>query len=71
MHSEIITLRNDRGLNKVFRKRSFMQISQTPNLLIAHTEDTLLNRAKKTGFKESMKKPFSDDDLRNANELAL
>jgi len=31
MHSEIITLRNDRGLNKAFRKQSFMQISQTRN----------------------------------------
>jgi CheY-like chemotaxis protein len=39
--------------------------------LTAHTEDSILKRAKNTGSKGYVKKPFSDDDLRVAIELAL
>ena len=39
--------------------------------LTAHTEDTILKRAKNTGSRGFVKKPFSDDDLRVAIELAL
>jgi CheY-like chemotaxis protein len=39
--------------------------------LTAHTEDSILKRAKSTGSKGYVKKPFSDDDLRVAIELAL
>ena len=39
--------------------------------LTAHTEDNILKRAKNTGFRGYVKKPFSDDDLRVAIELAL
>jgi two-component system, response regulator PdtaR len=37
----------------------------------AHTGDSILKRAKNTGSKGYVKKPFSDDDLRVAIELAL
>ena len=39
--------------------------------LTAHTEDSILKRAKISGSKGYVKKPFSDDDLRVAIELAL
>jgi len=39
--------------------------------LTAHTEDSILKRAKNTGSRGYVKKPFSDDDLRVAIELAL
>jgi len=39
--------------------------------LTAHTEDNILKRAKNTGSRGYVKKPFSDDDLRVAIELAL
>jgi CheY-like chemotaxis protein len=39
--------------------------------LTSHTEDSILKRAKNTGSKGYVKKPFSDDDLRVAIELAL
>jgi CheY-like chemotaxis protein len=39
--------------------------------LTAHSEDSILKRAKISGSKGYVKKPFSDDDLRVAIELAL
>jgi CheY-like chemotaxis protein len=39
--------------------------------LTAHTEDSILKRAKNTGSRGFVKKPFSDDDLRVAIELAM
>lgn len=39
--------------------------------LTSHTEDDILKRAKTTKPKGYIKKPFSDDDLRVAIELAL
>ena len=39
--------------------------------LTSHTEDSFLKRAKNTNPKGYIKKPFSDDELRVAIELAL
>ena len=39
--------------------------------LTAHTEDSILKRAKNTGSRGYIIKPFSDDDLRVAIEMAL
>jgi CheY-like chemotaxis protein len=39
--------------------------------LTCHTEDSILKRAKNTGSKGYVNKPFSDDDLRVAIELVL
>jgi CheY-like chemotaxis protein len=39
--------------------------------LTSHTEDEYLKRAKKTGPKGYIKKPFDDDGLRVAIELAI
>jgi CheY-like chemotaxis protein len=39
--------------------------------LTAHTDDSILKRAKNTGSKGYVQKPFSDDDLRVAIEMAL
>jgi CheY-like chemotaxis protein len=39
--------------------------------LTSHTEDSILKRAKSSRPKGYIKKPFSDDDLRVAIELAL
>ena len=39
--------------------------------LTSHTEDSFLKRAKKTGPKGYIRKPFTDDELRVAIELAV
>jgi CheY-like chemotaxis protein len=46
--------------------------SQIPFIyLTSHTEENILKRAKKTGPKGYIKKPFDDDALRVAIELAI